>query len=42
MLEETGEPYQLIEKSTRADDLQTTEYLRLNRMRGFRRSWMAT
>jgi glutathione S-transferase len=30
MLEEIGEPYQLIEKSTRADDLQTPEYLRLN------------
>ena len=24
------EPYQLIEKSTRADDLQSAEYLRLN------------
>ena len=30
MLEETGQPYQLIEKSTRADDLQTAEYARLN------------
>ena len=30
MLEEMGKPYQLIEKSTRADDLQSTEYLRLN------------
>ena len=30
MLEETGEPYQLMEKSTRADDLQTAEYRRLN------------
>src|SRR5271165_24728 len=30
MLEEIGEPYQLIDKSTRADDLQTAEYLRLN------------
>jgi glutathione S-transferase len=30
MLEETGQPYQLIEKSTRADDLQTAEYIRLN------------
>lgn len=30
MLEEMGEPYRLIEKTTRADDLQTTEYLRLN------------
>ncbi len=30
MLEEIGEPYQLIDKSTRADDLQTREYLRLN------------
>jgi len=30
MLEEIGKPYQLIEKTTRADDLQSTEYLRLN------------
>jgi len=30
MLEETGQPYRLIEKSTRADDLQTAEYMRLN------------
>jgi glutathione S-transferase len=30
MLEETGQPYQLIEKSTRADDLQTAGYMRLN------------
>jgi glutathione S-transferase len=30
MLEEMGEPYRLIEKSTRADDLQSTDYLRLN------------
>jgi glutathione S-transferase len=30
MLEEMGEPYRLIEKTTRADDLQSTEYLRLN------------
>jgi glutathione S-transferase len=30
MLEETGQPYRLIEKSTRADDLQTREYVRLN------------
>jgi glutathione S-transferase len=30
MLEEMGEPYQLIEKSTRTDELQTSEYLRLN------------
>ena len=30
MLEEMGKPYQLIEKSTRADDLQGAEYLRLN------------
>src|SRR5271170_477768 len=29
MLEEMGEPYRLIEKSTRADDLQTADYLRL-------------
>jgi glutathione S-transferase len=30
MLEEMGEPYQLIEKTTRTDELQTAEYLRLN------------
>ena len=30
MLEEIGRPYQLIEKTTRPDDLQTAEYLRLN------------
>jgi glutathione S-transferase len=30
MLEEMGEPSQLIEKTTRADDLQSAEYLRLN------------
>jgi glutathione S-transferase len=30
MLEEMGEPYQLIEKSTRTDDLRSPEYLRLN------------
>ena len=30
MLEEMGKPYQLIEKSTHADDLQSSEYLRLN------------
>jgi glutathione S-transferase len=30
MLEEIGEPYQLIEKSTRAEDLQSAEYLSLN------------
>lgn len=30
MLEEVGTPYQLVEKTTRADDLQTAEYLRLN------------
>jgi glutathione S-transferase len=30
MLEEVGQPYQLIEKTTRADDLQSAEYLRLN------------
>jgi glutathione S-transferase len=30
MLEEMGQPYQLIEKSTRADDLQSADYLRLN------------
>ncbi len=30
MLEEMGTPYNLIEKSTRAEDLQTADYLRLN------------
>ena len=30
MLEEMGKPYRLIEKSTRTDDLQSAEYLRLN------------
>jgi len=30
MLEEMGKPYQLIEKTTRTDDLQSAEYLRLN------------
>ena len=30
MLEEMGKPYQLIEKSTRIDDLQSAEYRRLN------------
>ena len=30
MLEEIGEPYQLIEKSPRPDELQTAEYVRLN------------
>jgi glutathione S-transferase len=30
MLEEIGRPYQLMDKSTRADDLQSAEYLRLN------------
>jgi glutathione S-transferase len=30
MLEEIGEPYQLIEKSTRTDELQSVEYIRLN------------
>src|SRR5215471_10762389 len=30
ILEEMGAPYRLIEKSTRAEDLQTAEYLRLN------------
>jgi glutathione S-transferase len=30
MLEEIGQPYELIEKTTRADDLQSAEYLRLN------------
>jgi hypothetical protein len=30
MLEEIGEPYQLIEKSTRADDLQSAKFLGLN------------
>jgi len=30
MLEEMGEPYQLIEKTTRTDELQSAEYVRLN------------
>jgi len=30
MLEEVGQPYQLVEKSVRPEDLQSTEYLRLN------------
>src|ERR1051325_10478572 len=30
MLEEIGQPYELIEKTLRADDLQSPEYLRLN------------
>jgi glutathione S-transferase len=30
MLEEMGKPYQLIEKTTRADDLQSADYRRLN------------
>ena len=30
MLEEVGQPYQLLDKSTRAEDLQTSDYLRLN------------
>jgi glutathione S-transferase len=30
MLEEVGKPYQLVEKSLRADDLHSAEYLRLN------------
>jgi glutathione S-transferase len=30
MLEEIGRPYQLIEKTTRAEDLRTADYLRLN------------
>ena len=30
MLEEMGVPYELVEKSTRAEDLQSDEYLRLN------------
>jgi glutathione S-transferase len=30
MLEEIGQAYQLVEKTTRPDDLQTAEYLRLN------------
>ena len=30
MLEEIGEPYQLIEKSTQTDELQTAEYVCLN------------
>jgi glutathione S-transferase len=30
MLEEMGAPYQLVEKSTQPEDLQTADYLRLN------------
>ena len=30
MLEETGQPYQLVDKSLRADDLHSADYLRLN------------
>lgn len=30
MLEEVGRPYQLVDKSLRADDVQSAEYLRLN------------
>jgi glutathione S-transferase len=30
MLEEVGQPYQLVDKSLRADDLHSAEYLRLN------------
>jgi len=30
MLEEVGEPYELIEKTLRAEDLQSADYLRLN------------
>jgi glutathione S-transferase len=30
MLEEVGQPYQLVETSLRAEDLQSAEYLRLN------------
>jgi glutathione S-transferase len=30
MLEEIGEPYRLIEKTTRAEDLQNADYLKLN------------
>jgi glutathione S-transferase len=30
MLEEMGEPYQLIEKSTRTDELHSADYVRLN------------
>jgi glutathione S-transferase len=30
MLEEMGKPYQLVEKTTRADDLQSADYKRLN------------
>ena len=30
MLEEVGKPYQLVDKSLRADDLHSADYLRLN------------
>ena len=33
MLEEMGEAYQLVEKSTRADELQSAEYFASIRMR---------
>jgi hypothetical protein len=40
MLEEMGRPYQLIDKSTAAGDLQTADYLRLNpNARNSRRWW---
>ena len=40
MLEEMGNTYQLIEKSTRTEDLQSAEYLKLNPNAGSRLSWM--
>src|SRR5262245_52646639 len=40
MLEEVGEPYQLIEKSTRTDELQSVEYIRLNpNANSYSRGW---
>jgi glutathione S-transferase len=30
MLEETGQPYQLVDKSLREDDLHSADYLKLN------------
>ena len=41
MLEEIGEPYQLIEKSTRPEDLQSADYAD-SHARGSRRCVMGT
>jgi hypothetical protein len=37
-----GEPYQLIEKSTRTDELQSAEYVRLKSEHEFLLLWMTT